>query len=278
MKIAFVTDSTADIPADLAQENDIRVVANLMTVDGHDVEDGKGISREEFYTRLPLMKTLPTTGTASSGIYERLYEALFQEGADAVLSIHASGQISGIVNAANAAAVHFGERVRVIDSQSITLGLGFQVLAAVQAARQGASLQALLELLERTKNQSRVIAMLDTLEYVRRSGRVSWAKAQLGNLLRIKPFVEISGGLVHSLGEVRTRRKGTERLIELLQRQGPLEWFAVLHTNSAENARQFLASLDIQAPHPPLIVNITTIVGAHVGPNALGFAALTADV
>lgn len=272
--IRIVTDSTCDIPPALAQEHKIEVIRNVMVIDGKRFEDGKGLTREEFYDRLPTMKNLPTTGTASSGVYEQLYRRLIQEGAEHILSIHASSKLSGIINATHAAAQAFKGRVHVIDSFSITLGLGFQVLLVAEAIKHGARLEEALALLRSLQPRAKVIAMLDTLEYVRRSGRVSWARARLGNLLRIKPFVEVTEGEVRSLGEVRTRRKGIDRMHELLVEQGPLQRLAILHTNAEGDARQFLASLEMALPASPLVVNITTVVGTHVGPNALGFAAI----
>lgn len=275
MSIAIVTDSTSDIPSDIAQQKNIHIIPNIMVIDGRSLkDDGISISRQKFYELLPQMQTFPTTGTASSGAYQQLYENLFQQGAGAVLSIHTSGLISGIVNAANAAAQLFDGRVHVIDSQSVTLGLGFQVLEAAESAAHGASLGSILDLFEDLRARARVIAMLDTLEYVRRSGRVSWARARLGNLLHIKPFLEVKAGTVHSLGEARTRRKGIEHLQRLLYDQGPLKRLAILHTNAEVEARQFLDSLNLQLPTTPLVVNVTTVIGAHVGPNGLGFAAI----
>jgi DegV family protein with EDD domain len=117
--------------------------------------------------------------------------------------------------------------------------------------------------------------MLDTLEYVRRSGRVSWARARIGSLLNIKPFLEVKNGQVLSRGQVRTRKKGLEYLIEIFEKTGAVEKLAILHTNAEEEAQQFLSRLDINLPEPPMIVNVTTIVGTHVGPNGLGFSAVT---
>jgi DegV family protein with EDD domain len=273
-EIAIVTDSTADIPEDLARRWAIHVTPNLVIMDGESLEDGRGISREEFYRRLPGMQTTPTTATASAGAYEQIYRRLFEQGASAILSIHASSLLSGIYNAACVAAQVFGQRVRVIDSQFISLGLGFQALAAAEAAW-GASLESLTGLLEDVRRRVHVTAMLDTLEYVRRSGRVSWARAQLGTMLNIKPFVQIKNGLVTSLGEGRTRRKGVERLLHLLRGLGELERLAILHTNAEEEARAMLDSVHAIAPQNSLVVNVTTVIGAHSGPNALGFAAVT---
>ena len=272
MTVAIVTDSTCDIPPELVEQLDIHVIPNIVVIDGQELEDRKDISRQEFYERLPDMKQPPTTATASSGAYQELYEELLDQGFEYIVSIHASSQLSGICNAANAAAQGFGKRVHVIDSQNVTLGLGFQALAAAEAAASGKSLEAILAKLENMRPRAHVVAMLDTLEYLRRSGRVSWARARLGNLLRIKPFVEVKSGGVMSLGETRTRRKGIERLHQFLNEQGNLEKLAILHTNAEQDALQFLADLDFHVPANPLIVNVTTVIGTHVGPNGLGFA------
>jgi DegV family protein with EDD domain len=271
-RTAIVTDSTADIPQDLVEEQHIQVVPNIIVIDGESLEDGKGISRQDFYRRLPEMKTTPSTATASAGTYQVLYERLLQQGYDNILSIHTSSLLSGIFNAASVAAQSFGDRVQVIDSSYVTMGLGFQVLAAAEAARQGLGLPAIQDRLTNVRKRVRVIAMLDTLEYLRRSGRVSWAKARLGNLLHLKAFVEVKYGRVLSLGEARTRRKGLERLLEFLKNLGPLEQLAILHTNAEADARQVLRAASPDLAFQPLVVNITTIIGTHVGPNGLGFA------
>jgi DegV family protein with EDD domain len=116
--------------------------------------------------------------------------------------------------------------------------------------------------------------MLDTLEYVRRSGRISWARARVGSLLRIKPFVEVVKGDVKKLGDARTRRKGINRLRNILLDLGPLERLAIMHSNAETDAQEFLASLELHPPYTPFIVNATTVIGTHVGPNGLAFAAV----
>ncbi len=274
MDIAIVTDSTADLTTDLANSHHIHVVPNLVIIDNASLEDGKDISRQEFYEQLPGMKNPPTTATASSGTYQQLYQRLFQQGAKHIISIHASSLLSGIHNAATAAAQAFGERIQVIDSKQISMGLGFQALAAAEAVARGASLEAILTLIDDVRQRVRVIAMLDSLEYVRRSGRVSWARAQLGNLLRIKPFLEVRDGQVLRLGEARTRRNGIDRLMQFLRNLGDLERLAILHTNAETEALQFLKELGLRLPSDPPVVNVTTVIGTHVGPNGLGFAAV----
>ncbi len=164
----------------------------------------------------------------------------------------------------------------VVDSCQVSMGLGFQVLAAAEAIRRELSPERVLEHIEDVRRRVKLIAMIDTLEYIRRSGRVSWARASLGALLNIKPFVELRDGIVHSLGEARTRRKGVERLVSMVRNFGPLERLAILHTNAEEDARFLLERLEARVTRmPPLIVNITTIIGAHVGPNGLGVVAVT---
>jgi DegV family protein with EDD domain len=252
----------------------IQIVPNILVIEGQSYEDGKGISREEFYSRLPSMSSLPTTGTASAGAYTGLYERLLQEGAQHIVSIHPPTQLSGILNAASAAAQSFPGRVTVFDTRMLTLGMGFQVVEAAEVAAQGAGVEEVVACLEKVSPRARVLAMLDTLEYIRRSGRVSWARARLGDLLRIKPFIELRDGQVNSLGEVRTRSKGLARLRELLGALGPMRRLAILHTNAEAEARGFLESLAFPLPEPVLIVNVTTVIGAHVGPNGLGFAGI----
>ncbi len=274
MNIAIVTDSTADIPLEYIEQHQIQVVPNIMIIEGQSLEDGIGFSRKEFYNRLPGMRSVPTTATASPGTYQQLYQEILAHGADQIISIHASSLLSGIFNAASTAAASFSGRVHVEDSEQLSMGLGFQVLKAAEAIGKGMPLNNVIETVRSIRQRVRVFAMLDTLEYVHRSGRVSWARARLGNLLHIKPFIEVKAGKVLSSGEVRTRRKGIERLKELLTNLGLLEGLAVLHTNAEAEAYQLIEEIKPDTAIPPMVVNITTIIGVHTGPNGLGFAAV----
>lgn len=272
MTIAIVTDSTADLPPELIEKKRITVVPAILVVDGKSFVDGEGITREEFYTRMPTMKTPPTTATPSLGTFENIFEEILQNGYQSILSIHVSNALSGIYNAAKTAAKSFKGRIQVIDSGQLSLGIGYQVLAAAEATAKGLPLNAILQEVERTRQRVRVVAMLDTLEYVRRSGRVSWARARIGNLLNIKPFMEVKEGKVLNLGQVRTRRKGIEGLIEMFVKTGAVDKLSILHTNAEGDAHNLLSRLKPALSESPLIVNVTTIVGTHIGPNALGFA------
>jgi DegV family protein with EDD domain len=275
MSIAIVTDSTADIPAKIAEENNITVVPAILVIEGRSLEDGTGITRQDFYNQLPTMKNPPSTATPSTGTFQRVYEKLFQDGFHSIISIHVSSLLSGIFNTAELTAKAFDSRVKVIDSGQLSLGIGFQALGAAEAAAKGFSLQAVLQEVESIRQRVRVIAMLDTLEYVRRSGRVSWARTRIGSLLNIKPFLEVKNGQILSRGQVRTRTKGLEYLIEIFEKIGAIEKLAILHTNAEAEAQQLLSRLNTTLSEPPMIVNVTTIVGTHVGPNGLGFSAVT---
>jgi DegV family protein with EDD domain len=272
MKTAIVTDSTSDIPDELVRALDIHVMNNHVIIDGKSYEDGIDISRQEFYERLPTMKEIPTTATASAGAYSELYSRLFNKGVDFILSIHPPKELSGIMNAASTASQAFGGKVKVIDSRSISMGLGYMVIAAAEAASEKVPVDKIIDLLEKTRQRISVVAMLDTLEYIRRSGRVSWARASLGSLLNIKPFLVVRNGLVESIGSVRTRRKGLDRLLDLLRQQGPLERLSILHTNAEQDARQMLQDSQHEDPESSYIINVTTVIGSHVGPNGLGYA------
>jgi len=277
MKIALVTDSSCDLPNDLVETHQINVVPNILVMDGLSVEDNNEFSRKDFYLQLPEMASFPTTSTASVGTYQALYEQLIGDGFDQVLSVHCSQELSGIFNAASTAAQSFAGQITVVDSQQVSLGLGFQILEAAEAISQGVPVNSIEDLLHRVQERIMLIAMLDTLEYIRRSGRVSWARASLGALLNLKPFVEVKDGNVLSVGEVRTRKKGMARLLEMMQSPKPLKRFALLHTNAEEDAQKLLDTLAPNVPTAPLLVNVTTVIGTHVGPNGLGFVALFQD-
>jgi len=276
LRISFVTDSTSDIPAELAEEYDIEVVPAIINLNGESYEDGKGISREEFYTLLPRLTLLPTTSAPSVGSFQERYERQLRAGATAVLSIHPPESLSGIINAARLAAVEFGDRVHVLDSGQVSLGLGFQVLMAAEQVQSGALLEETLARIQGIRQRIHLAAVLDSIEYVRRSGRVSWAKAMIGSVLRVQPLISLQVGIVERLGQVRTRAQGVLRLSELLNAWEPLERLAVLHTNTEASAKHLLEEWRTHVPIPPLLVNVTTVVGTHVGPNALGFVGVSA--
>ncbi len=275
MTVAIVTDSTSDLPPELAAAHCITVIPAILTIGDQSLLDGNGISRADFYHQLPSMKQIPTTAAPASGTFEQAYETLLSQGATQVLSIHIASSLSGIFSVAQSAGRTFGGRVQVLDSGSLSMGTGFQALAAAEAAAQGLSLDGVLSGVYAMRARLHARAMLDTLEYVRRSGRISWTKASIGSLLQIKLFLSISNGSVSRLGEARTRRKGINRFIQMMRTLGPFERLAVLYTDAEADARQALAEFAPSCQYPPLILSVTTVIGTHLGPNAVGFAAVT---
>jgi DegV family protein with EDD domain len=272
MKIGFVTDSTSDIPANLAEQYGIEIVPAMVNINGRSYMDGLDISRDEFYTRLPGLTQLPTTSAPSVGSFQERYEKLLEAGVDSIFSLHPPNDLSGIFNAARLAAQPFAQHIKVLDSGQVSLGLGYQVILAAEAAAQGAIQDEVVTLVESVRKRVRVTALLDTIDYVRRSGRVSWAAAMIGGVLRLHPLIELRYGIVHRLGQARTRLQGIKRLVEMLNSWGALERLAVLHTNAESAARQLMEDVKSKVDVPPLLVNVTTAIGTHVGPNGLGFA------
>ncbi|HFC09650.1 MAG TPA: DegV family protein [Chloroflexi bacterium] len=269
-KIRIVTDSTADIPPDLAAEYDITVVPAVVVLGSEQYLDGEGLSRAEFYRRLPAMQPLPTTAAPSVGVFAEAYRAALAT-ADTVVGVFLASTLSSIYQNARLAAQDFGERVHVVDSGQLTMGLGFQVLAAARVAREGGSVSDVLEAVQSIQQRVRLVAMLDTLEFLRRSGRVSWAKARLGSLLQLKPFLEVRHGEVISLPAVRTRRKGLARLAGHVEAWGALDYLALLHSGAPEDAEALAAAADTSGlVLPPMTVLVTTVIGTHVGPRGVG--------
>jgi DegV family protein with EDD domain len=275
MTIAIVTDSACDIPPEIAEQLHIHVIPNVLVIEGQSFLDGREISRQKFYERLPKMKDVPSTSAPSPGTFQAVYEGLFQQGYQQIISIHVPDVLSAIFSVASLAAQPFDNRVKVIDSGTITLGLGFQAIAAAEKTVNGYPLENILSEIASVRQRVHVVAMLDSLEYVRRSGRVSWSRARLGSLLDIKPFLRVHESKVLRLGEARTRHKGIERLLQILQDLGPLQRLAVLHTNAEKDALLFLQQVKNEIDTSPLLVNVTTVIGTHVGPNGLGFTAVT---
>ncbi len=276
MKLGIVTDSTCDLPQYLIEQHQLEVVPAILIIEGQEYLDGSGISRDEFYKRLPEFKTHPTTAAPSIGEFAIRYQKLLDGGCDHVISIHAAGQLTSMVNIAQQAAKEFSNRITVIDSLSLSLGLGFQVLAVAESTEDG--LEAALAAIESTRKRLRVFAALDTMEYLRRSGRVPSTIALLGSLLSIKPIVELAEGEVKAVRAVRTTKQANARMMSFMQTSGSLERLAILHTSAEARAREFLNQMMNEMsqalPRDILMVNVTTVIGTHIGPNGLGFAAV----
>lgn len=276
MKLGIVTDSTADLPAYLIEEHEIQVVPTVLILEGKEYKDGIGISREEFYNRLPSLHTPPTTAAPSIGDFLKPYQALLDSGCDHILSIHVSGKLSGVVNVARRAAQDFPGKITCVDSGSLSMGIGFQVLAAAEAADLG--VKAALEAIASTERRTKVFAALDTMEYLKRSGRIPSVVANIGGLLSIKPVVELRNGEVKPMAVNRTTSQADEFIFGKLLEVGEMERLAILHTNAEDRARGLLNRMmersRMSVPRDVLFVNVTAVIGTHLGPHCIGFAAV----
>jgi DegV family protein with EDD domain len=275
--IRIVTDSTCDLPEAVVIEHGITVVPLYINVGEQSYLDGVELSRQAFYEGLPDWDPPPTTAAPGPEVFGRTYERLAGEGATGVLSIHISISLSGVVDVARLAA---GETdtvsVTVFDSGQLSLGTGFLVQTAARAAAEGRSMDEIIPLLEEQALRSHVFAALDTLEFLRRSGRMSRVMAGLGSLLQVKPLLRMYDG-EPTAERVRTRKRATERLISLLSDLVPLQRVALVHTHAPDRAEELRQRVQHLLPEGEVpSVDITPVIGAHIGPGAAGFACVTA--
>ena len=273
--IRIATDSVCDLPADLIGRLGIAVIPTYVNLAGESIaDDGKALDRARFYRQLPEMPQQPTTAAPSPGDAAAFYKSIFDEGAEQIISIHVPRQLSGVLNAMRLGAEAAGGSVELVDSMQLTMGMGFQALAAAEMAAEGASLADILNAIDRVREHTEVYAAIDTLEYLKRSGRVNALVAGLGSLLKVKPIIRVHGGQILSEGRQRTWSRAEAALRELTRNQAPLDRLAALHVANREGAARFLDSISDIAPAESLIVEATPTIGTHVGPGAIGVATL----
>ncbi|MGD2058995.1 MAG: DegV family protein [Anaerolineales bacterium] len=272
--VGIVTDSTADIPERILQSLKIESVPALLIIEGKTYIDGVNLSRTEFYNRMPSLTEPPTTASPSPIVFKQAYERLFDAGVDAILSIHVSSKLSGIVNVASQAAQEFGKRVRVFDSQQVSLGLGYQVIEAAKSALRGVNLAGIVEHVHSIKEHVHLLALIDSLEYLRRGGRVSWLQAGVGDLFKIKLLVTLKDGFVESFGRSRTFSRALDSLRNEAGSWAPLNQLTIMHSGIRERAEALAEELSPLSATEPMVVNVTTVIGAHVGPGSIGIAGL----
>ncbi len=276
MTIKIVTDSTCDLPAQLVEELGISVVPLFINIGDEGYLDGVEISRTEFYSNLPTYPKHPTTGTPGLKTFLDLYDSLAGDGATEILSIHISQSLSGTVNVAKAAAQEFKKiPVTVVDSGQLSLGTGFQVELAARMAAGGKSNSEILSALEDLRSRTFVTAGLSTLEFLKRSGRMNRFMHGLGSLLHIKPILTMNNGQPGS-DRVRTSIRAEKRLVKLLEEHLPIERFALLHTNAQAKAEEFVEKIKDLLPEGEILsMDITPVIGVHIGPGAFGYAVVT---
>jgi DegV family protein with EDD domain len=277
MTISIVTDSTNDLPQEMVEQFNIQVLPMYINIGDEGFQDGVDITRQEFYNRLPSSDPFPTTAAPSIDQFTTTYSQLMNEGADEILSIHISSSLSAVMDVAQKAADQFNEiPVTVYDSDQLSLGTGFQVLRAAQAARQGLSMKEILELLKDQSSRTHVFAALDTLEFLRRGGRMNSVMAGLGSVLQIKPILTMHAG-TPGAERVRTKERALQRLLDLASDLGELEQLALVHTNARLEAEALWQKAKplFQDDENPLSVDVTPVLGAHLGPGAVGFTCIS---
>ena len=275
MTVRIVTDSSCDLPAGVMAMG-ICVVPLYINVGSHGYLDGIDLTRDEFYKRLPTFSEQPTTAVPSPLKFRAMYDALADEGASAVLSIHISSSLSAIVNVAQVAAQEtVSVPVTVFDSRQLSLGTGFLVETAARLARAGSMVPEILAALNEQIQCTHVFAALDTLHFLRRSGRMNLVVSTIGELLQIKPLLKMYDGRA-SAERVRTRKYAMQRLVELLHEYGPYEKVALLHSDAAEWAKDLLQEVRKFLPDGEIwFEQINPVLGAHLGPGVVGFACVS---
>ena len=277
MAVRVVTDSTCDLPAETIARYGIGVVPLYINIGPQGFLDGIDMTRSGFYTSLPTFPVHPTTAVPSPRKFRAVYDALADEGATQVLSIHISVALSAVADVARVAAQETRSAiVTVFDSRQLSLGTGFLVETAARLAAEGCPLGEIIAALDGQIKRSHVFAALDTLEFLRRSGRMNRFMASFGTLLRLKPILTMYDGRPGT-ERVRTRERATQRLLEMLRDVGALERVAIVHTHAPDR----VAGLREQAAHllpdgNTLVADITPVIGAHIGPGAVGFAVVGA--
>jgi DegV family protein with EDD domain len=271
--VKIVVDSTADLPPEVIAGLGISVIPCLLRFGVHSFQEGVDISRAEFFARLQTAPHFPSTAAPAPGVFEDTYRRLAAE-TDTIVSLHISPQYSGIFNAARLGAEAVADRVRVVpvDSGQISLGMGLMAMVVAEAARDGACLVEILDLVDDLRGRTHLLAIINDLDNLRRSGRVNQLVARLGNLLRIKPILHVHQGEVQLSERVRTWGRAQGRLIQMVRSMAPLERAVLAHIQRPEAAHALGQSLtDFLPPHTPTLeVGIT--IGIHVGVGAAGIA------
>jgi DegV family protein with EDD domain len=273
--VGIVTDSSCDLPADLAERWGIEVVPLSIRFGDEELVDREQLSTTEFWARCARSAELPSTAAPSPGRFEQSYRKLADQGAGSVVVITLSGALSATMQSAELAARSVapdGIDVRIVDSRTVSLGLGTIALAAAERAAGGADVGTVEQLARELAARTRVFGALDTLENLKKGGRIGNAKALLATALSIKPIIEVADGVVEQHGKQRTRSKALAFLVDKVASfQGRIEHLAVLHADSPD-IDEFVARLRPYADEEIVVGQIGPVIGAHAGRGTIGVA------
>ena len=280
MPIKIVTDSTSDLPLDLAESLGVTIVPANVIFGQEQFKDRVEMTPAQFYERLVDSPVHPTTSAPSIGQFVEAYESVGTD-ADGIVSIHVSAKLSATYNAAVQASeqVNLDCPIEVIDSEQASFGLGLPVIAAAKAAAGGATFETVVKAVRSANERSRCIALFDTLEYLQRGGRIGKAQAFVGSILRVKPMIIVRDGEVQPLGRARTYAKGLAQIQQVARDFGPAENLCVMYSTDEDAARRLGDSMRDLLPEgqEPIIAPLGPGVGAHTGPGAIGIASLQAS-
>ena len=273
--VAVVTDSTSDIPAEIATALNINIIACNVHFDTEVFREGIDLSADQFYQKLRDTPRLPKTSQPSVGAFLELYRALAPE-SSGIVSIHLAGKLSGTLQSATLAAAEIHDvPIVTLDSGSATMGLGWLAILAARAARAGSTFAEVASLVRGAVPRVRVLALLENLDNVLKGGRIGKGAALLGTMLNVKPLLQIRDGEVLALERVRTWQKAKTRLVELVSGFGALDELAVLHAHSAQDGAQLADQLGSIFPRSRIIIaEAGAVLGTHAGQGALGVAAI----
>jgi DegV family protein with EDD domain len=278
-RVAIVTDSASDLDPARAKALGIAVVPLVVSFGAETFKAGVDISTEEFWARMTAPEApFPKTAASSPGDFQAAYERLFAEGAEAIVSIHVAGTLSGTIKSAEVArGLMAGREIHIVDSMSASMGQGLLAELGADMAGRGLSATDIAATVTARREDIGVFLALDTLEYLKRGGRISGTQAAIGTLLSVKPIIKIADGLVETVDRVRTRGKARERVIELLCAR-PIERLSVLHTTNA-GVEAFIPELEahVAGGVDPAAVSVDLVgpsVGPHLWPGCVGGVAL----
>jgi DegV family protein with EDD domain len=277
--VRIVTDSTADLPAELAGDLSITVVPLQIIFGEETFRDGIDMDAASFFERLRASKELPSTSQPSVGDFVETYERLALE-TDRILSVHLSSRFSGTVETARQAAQQLADRVQieVLDSHSVSMAMGLAVIEAARSAQAGGDLGACADTARSVLRRIRLAVTLESLEYLRRGGRIGRAQALLGGLLRIKPILTIRDGEAFPLARARTRQKALDEVLRLCLDQGTITEAAVMQATTPDDARYLAGQVNQRFPGVPVHVGqMGPVIGVHGGPGLIGLAVVLAE-
>ncbi len=275
MTVGIVTDSSCDLRGPEVAELGIEIVPLTIRFGDDEFVDREELSVEEFYRRMAASDRLPETAAAAPGRFVQAFQRRLDDGCGAVVCITLSGGVSATIQSARTAAAEVEGDIHIVDSRSLTAGLGTMVLAAAAMAADGASAGAITDAVTEMRDRSRLYGALDTLENLKKGGRIGGAQAMLGSMLSIKPLIKLQDGEVAEAGRQRTRRKALSWLCDTLRADGPVEKLAVMHGEAAD-LDSFLEMLEPAVdPEAVRVEKIGPVVGAHAGPGVMGITYLT---